>query len=93
MVMHSEYADEDRKAVESLIRQHKLPCTIDDWLPGYKAELKSVMSKRFREIIGEEYKRIMKTNKVVKFRINPEPKKDGRRKMRLLLKGFLEPKS
>ena len=34
----------------------------------------------------------MKSKKVVKLRINPEPKKDGRRKMRLLLKGFMEPR-
>ena len=92
MVMHLEQVDEDRKAVEALMRQHKLSGTIDDWLPGCKAELHSVMGKRLREITGEEYKRVMKTKKVVKLPMNPEPKKDGRRRMRLLLKGFLEPR-
>ena len=92
MVMHLEQVDEDRKAVEALMRQHKLSGTIDDWLPGYKAELHSVMGKRLREITGAEYKRVMNTKKVVKLRMNPEPKKDGRRRMRLLLKGFLEPR-
>ena len=63
---------------------------ISDWLPGYQAELQSVIGKRLREVTGEEYKRVMKTNKVVKLRMNPEPKKNGRKRMRLLLKGFLE---
>ena len=34
---------------------------------------------------------MLKHCKIVKLRMNPEPKKDGRRKMRLLLKGFMEP--
>ena len=92
MVMHLEYASEDEKAVEYLMRQHKLQGTIKDWLPGYKNELETVIGKRLREVTGEEYKRVMKQEKVVKLRMNPEPKKNGRKKMRLLLKGFLEPK-
>ena len=35
----------------------------------------------------------MKEEKVVPLRMNPEPKKDGRKKMRLIVKGFLEPAS
>ena len=92
MVMHLEHVSEDEKAVEALIRQHKLTGTIQDWLPGYRAELENVMGKRLREEAGEEYKRVMKYEKVVKLRMNPEPKKNGRKKMRLLLKGFLEPR-
>ena len=92
MVMHLEQADEDRKAVESLMRQHKLKGKIDDWIPGYKKELNSVIGKRLREITGEEDKQVMKSKKAVKLRMNPEPKKDGRKRMRLLLKGFLEPR-
>ena len=92
MVMHLEQVDEDRKAVEALMRQHKLTGKIDDWLPRYKKELNSVIGRRLREITGEEYKQVMKSKKVVKLRMNPEPKKDGRKRMRLLLKGFLEPR-
>ena len=92
MIMHIEYVSEDEKAVESLMRQHRLKGTVSDWLPGYKKELETVIGKRLREVTGDEYKRVLKTEKVVKLRMNPEPKKDGRCKMRLLLKGFLEPK-
>ena len=45
------------------------------------------------ELHGEDYKRVMKEEKVVPLRMNPEPKKGGRTKMRLLVKGFLEPAS
>ena len=43
-------------------------------------------------MFGEEYARLVKEEKIVKLRMNPEPKKDGRAKMRLLVKGFMEPK-
>ena len=33
----------------------------------------------------------MKEEKVVSLRMNPEPKKTGRNKMRLSMKGFMEP--
>ena len=33
----------------------------------------------------------MKEEKVVSLRMNPEPKKTGRTKMRLIVKGFMEP--
>ena len=92
MVMHLEHISEDEKAVEALMRQHKLTGTIQEWLPGYKAELENVIGKRLREITGEEYKRVMKHEKVIKLRMNPEPKKNARKRMRLLLKVFLEPK-
>ena len=35
---------------------------------------------------------MMKTMKVVSLRMNLEPKKNGRRKCRLIVKGFLEPR-
>ena len=91
MVLHLQEADDDAKAVESLMRQHKLGGTIAEWLPGYKSELSAVIGKRCREITGDEYIRVMKTKRFVKLRMNPEPKKDGRKKWRLLVKGYMEP--
>ena len=91
IVMHLQKVDEDEKAVEHLLRMHKIKSSIDDWLPGYKAELEAVIGKRCREVFGDEYARALKHCKIVKLRMNPEPKKDGRRKMRLLLKGYMEP--
>ena len=91
MVMHLQRVDEDEKAVEHLLRMHKIKGDIADWLPGYKAELESVIGRRCREVFGDEYARVLKHCKIVKLRMNPEPKKNGRRKMRLLLKGYMEP--
>ena len=50
-----------------------------------------MLARRCTELFGEDYKRVMKEEKVVSLRMNPEPKKDGRNKMRLLVKGFMEP--
>ena len=83
VVMHLQRVDEDEKAVEHLLRMHKIKGDIADWLPGYKAELESVIGRRCREVFGDEYARVLKHCKVVKLRMNPEPKKNGRRKMRL----------
>ena len=80
MVIHLAYVDDGRKVVESLMRQHKLQGTIDDWLPGYKAELESVINKKCREITGEEYKRVLKNTKAVKLLMNPRPTRVGARK-------------
>ena len=91
-IMHLETATENEIAVETLIRTHKLEGTVAEWLIAYEAELEKVLRLRCREIFGEEYKRVLKKHKVVSLRMNPEPKKDKRKKMRLLLKGFMEPK-
>ena len=50
-----------------------------------------MIGRRCREVFGDEYARVIKHCKIVKLRMNPEPKKNGRRKMRLLLKGYMEP--
>ena len=86
--MHLQKVDEDEKAVEQLIRMHKLQGTLEDSLPVYKAELESVIGRRCRERHGDEYARVLEHNKVVRLRMNPEPKKNSR-KMRLLLKGYM----
>ena len=91
MVMHIAEATEDEKAVEQLMRQHKLSGSISDWLPAYKSELQGVIGGRCRELHGEEYIQAMKNKKVVMLRMNPEPKKLGGKKCRLIVKGFMEP--
>ena len=73
------------------MKRHKLKGTLADRRPGYTAELDEVLSRRCTEITGDEYKRVMKDEKVVSLRMNPEPKKTGRNKMRLIVKGFMEP--
>ena len=91
MIREVEHKTELDRTVSHLIKRHKLKGTLADWRPGYTAELDTVLSRRCTEITGDEYKRVMKEEKVVSLRMNPEPKKTGRNKMRLLVKGFMEP--
>ena len=96
MVMNLELMTEDDKAVAHLMKRHKLGGTLADWKPGYVSELESVISRRCTEVFGDEYNRVLKHEKVVPLRMNPEAKYEGgilqRLKMRLIVKGFLEPK-
>ena len=91
-IMYIQHKDEDEKAVEILIKKHQLKGTVHDWIGPYKQEMHKVISKRCREIVGSEYNAVLKHEKIVPLRMNPEPKKDGNRKFRLIVKGFLEPK-
>ena len=56
-----------------------------------KTKTNADLGRRCREVLGDEYARVLKHCKIVKLRMNPEPKKNGRRKMRVLLKGYMEP--
>ena len=91
-IMHIQQLDEDEKAMAELMKKHKLNGALHEWIPGYREELNKVITKRCREITGDEYNKVIKSEKVVPLRMNPEPKKDGRKRCRLLVKGFLEPK-
>ena len=91
-IMHIQQKDDDYQAMTNLIKKHRLEGHVDEWLPGYKAEMDAVISRRCRELKGDEYNRVMKCEKIVRLRMNPEPKKGGRKKCRLLVRGYQEPK-
>eukprot|EP00658_Telonema_sp_P-2_P060676 TRINITY_DN49520_c0_g1_i1.p1 TRINITY_DN49520_c0_g1~~TRINITY_DN49520_c0_g1_i1.p1 ORF type:complete len:823 (+),score=126.72 TRINITY_DN49520_c0_g1_i1:1202-3670(+) len=84
---------DSRKAVEHLMSKQKVGGTVDDWLPGYEAELEKVKRLRLRELEPEEAVRVRKDQLVPRLRMILEAKRDGRRKGRLILQGFLEPYS
>ena len=63
----------------------------DDALTSYKLELNTVIDMRMTELFGKERERVLKEEKAVRLRMNPEPKDDGRLKMRLLARGDNEP--
>ena len=42
-------------------------------------------------MFGEEKEKVLKAGRVVRLRMNPEPKKDGKRKMRLIVRGDTQP--
>ena len=90
MIREVEHKIELDTTVSHLMRRHKLKRTLADWRPGYTAELDTVLSRRCTEMTDDEYKRVMKEEKVVSLRMKPEPKKTGSNKMRLLVKGFME---
>ena len=91
MIREVEHKTELDRTVSNLMRRHKLKGTLADWRPGYTAELDTVLSRRCTEITGDAYKRVMKEERAVSLRMNPEPKTTGRNKIRLLAKGFMEP--
>ena len=95
VVMNLVQPTESELATQQLLRQAKLECApgedFEEWVTAYELELEKVLRLRCREIFGEEYNHVMKTQKIVSLRMNPEPKKNKRKKMRLLLKGFMEP--
>jgi hypothetical protein len=78
-----------------LIDRHKLKGNIMEWCKAYDEELNSVHNKRLTEIgiDSAEYRLVLKQEKVIRLRMNPEPKKDGRKKMRLLVRGDTEPRA
>ena len=65
-------------------------------MDAYNSEFEAMMSLRLKELHGEEYNRVMKYEKVIPLRMNPEPDKQtngpDKQKMRLLVRGDLEPK-
>ena len=81
------------KAVEQLLRQQRRQGTVEDWLPGYKAELQAVRQRRLRRLTPQEVQEHGVEAQAVRLRMNTEPKRDGRLKCRLLLQGFREPRS
>ena len=83
----------ESEAVSQLLTQQKRQGTVNDWLPGYRAELGEVTRRRLRPLSTEEVDRVGAVGKAVRLRMNLEPKRDGRRKCRLILQGFREPKS
>ena len=80
------------RAVVQLMERHNLQGSVAKWMQAYDDELGTVKEKRLRELEGKERDWALKTQKVIRLRMNPEPKPDGRLKMRLLVMGHLEPR-
>ena len=60
-------------------------------LNAYKLEFETLMGLRMVELGGDERERVIREEKAPHLRMNPEPKPDGRLKMRLLVRGDCEP--
>ena len=84
-------SETDRRAVQELIRKQGVGGTCDEWLPGYMKELKFIRELRMRPLEGQELKDVHVGRTAVKLRMILEPKRDGRKKGRLVMQGFREP--
>ena len=82
---------QDLMAVSELLLKQGATGTPEEWIPGYRRELDSVVERRLSPMPKSEQARVMKENLVVKLRMILEQKRDGRKKGRLILQGFREP--
>ena len=80
------------EAVSRLMARQRLQGTVSEYVPGYRAELQHMVDRRLRQLSPEEEARVRLNHPVVTLRMIPEAKKDGRRKARLVLQGFKEPR-
>jgi hypothetical protein len=84
------------RAVVQLMGRHRLKGSVQKWMDAYVDEFEQVSNLRLRELSGEEYNRVAKAEKVIPLRMNPEPDRqtngENKQKMRLLVRGDLEPK-
>ena len=63
-----------------------------EFVPGYEKELQHMLDRRLRLLGPEEEARVRQTSPIVSMRMLLGVKKDGRRKARLILQGFKEPR-
>ena len=85
-------ADTDTRAVEELMRKQGLKGETSSWLPGYQTELQAVRDRRLERLSAARVKQDQIERKAIGLRMILEGKKDGRRKGRLILQGFREPR-
>ena len=80
-----------RTAVARLMSRHKLDGLIDDYLPGYKAEVCNVLRRRIILQDTPSAAELRKSEHIVQLRMLLELKRSGRKKARLICQGFREP--
>ena len=81
----------EKAVIECMRRQKNLPGTPTDYVQGYMTEIENVVTRRLRELVGEERERVARQKLAIRLRMILEAKRDGRRKGRLILQGFREP--
>ena len=86
-------AVEASAAVTELMAKQKVKGDVGDWVDGYLKEYNAVKDMRLRELGPEEAARVRAKVLVPRLRMILEAKRDGRKKGRLILQGFLEPYS
>lgn len=77
----------DRETVKRLMKRQKRRGTVEEWLKGYKMELKAVKTLRLRQVEDANEKKVA-ASEAIPLRMILEPKQDGRKKGRLILLGY-----
>ena len=80
-----------QRAVEVLLRRQSLRNEASEFTEGYETELRHMLDKRLTLLTPAEAREIVGKEHVVPMKMQLEPKKDGRRKSRPVLLGYLEP--
>ena len=83
---------EVEESVGRLLRRQQVTGEIHEYVDGYNRELDHMLSRRLRLLEPEEEERVRAVAPIVSLRMLLEAKKDGRRKARLILQGFKEPR-
>ena len=92
VVQFSLPGDDVPTIVEHLHHKQGTQGEFSEYIAGYEKEIHNMLGHRLRLLDStEEIDRVWKEHPVVSLRPQLEWKKDGRRKMRLLLQGFKEP--
>lgn len=79
-------------AVEEFMKKRKVKHSKETLVEAYVKEFEAVLTKRMDEITGDERERVLNTHKVVRLRMNYEPKRDDRCKFRCIVMGHTEPR-
>ena len=91
--LHSQLQGLDSaEAVRRLMSRQQLEGQPQEFVPGYEKELQHMLDRRLRLLGPEEEARVRQTSPIVSMRMLLGVKKDGRRKARLILQGFKEPR-
>ena len=91
--VYDELEQEARKAVqEFLLKKKDVKHDKETLLQAYMKEFEAVLTKRMDEVVGHERERVLNTHRVVRLRMNYEPKRDARCKFRCIVMGHTEPR-
>ena len=77
--------------VMEAMRKQKLPGQVASWVQAYNDEIKSLEELRMTRLEGAVRQAVMKNEKVIRMVMRYEPKKNGRCKCRLVVRGDMEP--
>ena len=89
------FGENDKYAIEAvsdLIARQSLSESVEEFLPGYKREIVEMLKRRLRLLGTLEATSIAQSHALGRLKMILEAKRDDRKKGRLILQGFREPK-